>query len=373
MTSADRPDQLDLFLSQIDRTVDEKLTNRRIEEHLRYIKNADGTRPTAQPEAGGTICSDSETLVIGAGISGLTTALTLLETGYRVRVLADHLPMQTTSAAAGASWGPYMTDDPRTYGWAQATLAELEATAQDPTTGVTMTSGIIASRTQMPVPPWAKEYPGFRICQKDELPAGYVFGWWGQFPVVDMPTYLAHLTQRLHTAGVDVEQVTVDSLDQLRAPTIVNCAGSGAGRLAGDPSLVPVQGQLVVLENPGVHWYFEDISEGDDDTGELIYFIPHGEHIVLGGSATKPSQDLVPDPEISARIIERAVAIEPKLAHARVLGHRVGIRPARPRVRVERTIHNGQQIVHNYGHGGAGVTLSWGCAKEVLKIMKAPP
>lgn len=54
--------------------------------------------------------------------------------------------------------------------------------------------------------------------------------------------------------------------------------------------------------------------------------------------------------------------------------HRVGLRPARdPGVRVEREVTaRGGVLVHNYGHGGAGVTVAWGCAEEAAALA-APP
>jgi D-amino-acid oxidase len=59
------------------------------------------------------------------------------------------------------------------------------------------------------------------------------------------------------------------------------------------------------------------------------------------------------------------VAAEPRLAGVPVVGHRVGLRPVRDGVRFEvETISGGRHLVHNYGHGGAGVTLSWGCAES---------
>ena len=57
----------------------------------------------------------------------------------------------------------------------------------------------------------------------------------------------------------------------------------------------------------------------------------------------------------------------PALAGATVLRHQVGLRPARPVVRLERE----GDVVHCYGHGGAGVTLSWGCADEVVALVAA--
>ncbi|MFM7282729.1 MAG: FAD-dependent oxidoreductase [Planctomycetia bacterium] len=66
-------------------------------------------------------------------------------------------------------------------------------------------------------------------------------------------------------------------------------------------------------------------------------------------------------------IIERCARLEPGLRDATVLGTSVGLRPARSAVRLEPESSPAGRIVHNYGHGGAGVTLSWGCAQEVAQ------
>ncbi|MEO1524267.1 MAG: FAD-dependent oxidoreductase [Planctomycetota bacterium] len=56
----------------------------------------------------------------------------------------------------------------------------------------------------------------------------------------------------------------------------------------------------------------------------------------------------------------------PDFDSRRILGTRVGLRPFRKtgyRFEVERV--GEKRLIHNYGHGGAGVTLSYGCAMEV--------
>jgi D-amino-acid oxidase len=54
-----------------------------------------------------------------------------------------------------------------------------------------------------------------------------------------------------------------------------------------------------------------------------------------------------------------------------VLEHVVGLRPGRSTVRLEEgeQLSSGARVVHNYGHGGAGITLSWGCAHEVVTLV----
>ena len=78
-----------------------------------------------------------------------------------------------------------------------------------------------------------------------------------------------------------------------------------------------------------------------------------------------------PSEETVKRIVARATDLVPDLRGARVLGTRVGLRPARPAVRLEAEDRPEGPVVHCYGHGGSGVTLSWGCADEVADLVDA--
>ena len=49
----------------------------------------------------------------------------------------------------------------------------------------------------------------------------------------------------------------------------------------------------------------------------------------------------------------------------------VGLRPGRKEVRLELEMAGPScPIVHNYGHGGGGFTVAWGCANEVARIVQ---
>jgi D-amino-acid oxidase len=127
--------------------------------------------------------------------------------------------------------------------------------------------------------------------------------------------------------------------------------------------VTPVRGQVVVTENPGLSEFFVGVGE---DPADVSYYFPHGDVVVLGGSEEAGNWSLDPDPAIAERILRGCAAVEPRLAGATVTEHRVGLRPVRPTVRLEaEALDGGAVLLHNYGHGGAGVTLSWGCALEV--------
>ncbi|MFI0721725.1 FAD-dependent oxidoreductase [Streptomyces sp. NPDC021224] len=306
-------------------------------------------------------------VVIGAGVSGLTTAIVLAEAGTKVKVVAEELP-GATSLAAGAMWGPYLVEPKdKVDQWSWHSLAVFRELARDPATGVRLTSGIEASRHADSPPDWATSLPGFRPCELSELPAGFTSGYRFTVPLIDMPVYLVYLQRRLAGAGASVEQRRVHSFtDAGPASAIVNCTGLGASDLVPDPELRPIRGQHVVVTNPGLIEFFSE------DTGlspDLLCIYPHGDTVVLGGTAIDGDADLRADDLAAEAILARCTLTEPRLAGAQVIAHRVGARPTRDVVRVESDrLQDGTPVVHNYGHGGAGVTLSWGCAAEVLRL-----
>lgn len=220
------------------------------------------------------------------------------------------------------------------------------------------------------MPWWADAaLPGLlRPVPPGDLPAGYAWGYRSRQPLTDMTVHLGYLERRLRSAGGLVERRQVASLAEAAeaAPVVVNCTGIGARDLVPDPSVRPVRGQLVVVENPGVdEWFIEDVPGHSEST----YFFPHPGAVVLGGTVQEDAWDLAPDPAVAEAIVRRCARVDPRLGRARVLGHRVGLRPARPRVRLDsETLPGGALCVHNYGHGGAGVTLAWACAEDAAAL-----
>src|SRR5215207_2007013 len=146
-----------------------------------------------------------DALIIGAGVSGLTTAVLLAEGGRTVRVVARDQPHRSTSANAGAIWDPIYAAHPDVPRWSAETYEVLSLLADGTEAGVRMVDGVEASRTPMPPPQWAQRLPGYREAGPADLPPGFVSGWRYTAPLIDMPTYLRYLAGRLTAAGGTIE------------------------------------------------------------------------------------------------------------------------------------------------------------------------
>ncbi|GAA1361099.1 NAD(P)/FAD-dependent oxidoreductase [Streptomyces beijiangensis] len=301
----------------------------------------------------------SEVIVVGGGVIGLTTAIVLAESGHRVRVWSRDPAGGTTSAVAGALWWPYRIEPERLVGdWALESLRVYEELAADPgATGVRLVNGVQYGERLDGLGPWAQHVAG--LTEDAE-------GLWARLPLIDMPVHLGWLRARLETAGGTVEERAVTDLHEIPAGTVVNCTGLGARDLVPDPEVRPVRGQLVVVENPGIEEWFTSV---DHTSSETTYAFPQPGGLILGGTAQEDVWDLRPDPAVAEAIVARCARIRPEVANAKVLEHRVGLRPVRPSVRIERE-ETGTPLllVHNYGQGGAGVTVAWGCARAAARL-----
>lgn len=310
--------------------------------------------------------------VIGAGVSGLSCAIRLLEQGFAVTILARDLPPHTTSNIAPAIWYPYKAyPQTRVLGWAQATLAEYYRLIEQETAGLSLIELIELSDDQPAAPPWwAGAVRHLRPARPDELPVGPPAGYVAEIPLIETPLYLPYLLARFEAAGGRLRRHTVTDLADLTAefPLIVNCAGLGARDLTADETLHPIRGQIIRIAAPAAHRHLNLTS------GPLApaYIFPRRDDCILGGSAEAGNWSLAVDPALAGTILEKCTALEPALHQAEILEHVVGLRPGRAEVRLElERLSDHSAVIHNYGHGGAGFTLAWGCAEEVASLARA--
>jgi D-amino-acid oxidase len=298
--------------------------------------------------------------VVGAGVVGLTTALTLEEHGHRVRIVAAATDETITSTVAGACWFPYRVGPPhRVAVWAAETRRWLDAIADDATAGVARVTGyeIADDGVAPPTPWWAANIEVERAAAPV---TGAPLAWRFASLCIEPARFLPWLTRQLrgpleHRAVVDLASEPGD--------VVINCTGLAARELAGDHALTPLLGQVVITEVGGVDRSVTVTDERDPDA--VFYVVPRRDELVLGGCSIPWSPGAPPeaDPAVTSRILGQARALG--LAIGAVKRVRAGLRPYRPEVRLERA----GRILHNYGHGGAGYTLSRGCAEEVMRLV----
>jgi D-amino-acid oxidase len=304
--------------------------------------------------------------ILGAGISGLTTAVVFAERGFEPVIFADQMSADTTSAVAAAIWFPYdATPEHLVTAWALITYGRLLELAREPdTTGVSLIEFRVFSRnSSVDVPPWA-EVLGYRLLHDAELGDHYHAGYSLTVPLMETPIYLPYMEQRAMDAGGSFAHIdslaSIDELPKDNFDVIVNCSGYGARDLVSDEAVEGHRGQVVVVPKIDRSWAMVCAEP-------LTYVIPRQDGCVLGGVNTESWSRTI-DPESTATILRRCheegVDGEPKNPPP------VGIRPFRKiGVRLETDLTaDGRLVIHNYGHGGCGLSLSWGCAHKVFEL-----
>jgi len=315
--------------------------------------------------------------IVGAGVSGVTCGVVFAERGHRTAIFAKEIGQQTTSGAAAALWFPYDAEPAhKVIPWALRTYRMLIDLARNPDSGVSMIELRQLSRTErIQIPNWAIPLgarvvaPSFPAVMSSEVETSlkiFKSGFSLRVPLMDTTIYLDYLVNRFVAAGGSIAANThftkLEEVDQ-QFGLVVNCAGIGARELARDNDIEPHRGQVAIVPR------IKDLPYAVVcDDAPLVYAIPRRNDCVLGGT-NDLSGDLVVDSATTARIIAECTRAL-KIAKPNVLAERVGLRPFRKSgVRVERDqLRDGRTVVHDYGHGGSGFTLSWGCAAEVFEL-----
>jgi len=310
-----------------------------------------------------------EATVIGCGVIGLSCAVRLQEAGFSVCIVAERLPPDTISNWAAAIWYPFKAHpEENVLAWGMRTYRELVGLADEPAAPVAMIEFLEVFETETPEPWWRDAVRGFRRARPETLPAGYRDGFLFETPVMPSGPYLTYLMSRFQAAGGRIREQRVDDLADWtgKGKLIVNCSGLGARELARDPSVYPIRGQIARVAAAGPARAFLD----QKGPRALTYIVPRGADVVLGGTAEEGDWNTEPEPATAARILERCREVEPALAEMRLLRHGAALRPARPAVRLELDADAEGALIHCYGHGGSGFTLSWGCADEALALAR---
>jgi len=301
------------------------------------------------------------------------------------------------SGGAGGLWFPYLCESTeRTGRWANETRVRYEQLLQDglgfEDNGVAVKDVWQCYSPGNDLPPWAPDCPTLELLSVAQVEEKYAPGlpqymidqddflaYQFEAPIVQVDLFLGHLRRLIEgMGGALVERKVAGPIESLEADVLVNCAGIGNAveveGLESDARMRPVRGQIVHCENRANITEAVTIGAG----AESAYMIPRGDVVVYGGTSDDGQWDLSVNEDTVEDIIRRCKKLLPEEytqgMEDRIVGHWVGLRPYREEmVSVEaKTLEDGRVVVNNYGHGGSGFTLCWGCADEVVRMAQAP-
>lgn len=262
--------------------------------------------------------SDKRAIVVGAGVIGLSTARALQLRGWRVNIVTKDRIEDTTSHIAGGHFAPTAAGNVR--GADAAFLARLDAALQGSFDHFAVLAGKApgvswrenyqldepgtAARIPFYVERWPRWFPGARKLDTREHPFGNFTCFTYQALFIEPPCYLSALRDDFFASGGQMSVRVVasrEALASLEAPLIVNCTGLGAKALLGDDNLIPVRGQLVLLEpDPRIDFC---LHGGHADA--LTYLFPRSDALVLGGSFERGNANLDIDTGMTNAILQR--------------------------------------------------------------------
>jgi D-amino-acid oxidase len=352
--------------------------------------------------------------IIGTGVNGLGTAMALRRRfpEMNVTLLSDEKHYSPTSGAAAAFWYPYAVNMPGDW---ERILAEptfhfyLGEASNDPRSGCTMVEGeeyfdlTVAHHERRR--PWWSEIPQVQFTElhaedidprirENEVVGPFNGGWRFVVPVINMRKFLPWLREQAENCGCEFKNKRVESLSSLRGEflIVINCSGGWATHLIDDPALAGYQGVLARVPGNLAGRKLIFIEKGRWAV-RPIYIVPQGDQAVLGGTLEQMTGEgkrwlpgdegrkrfWTPDPDEVTKIIELCSVFSPSLSSLidrpspGLVETSAGLRPRRhsgPWIGLDESIDE-PAVIHNYGHGGAGVTMFWGSAIRTADIVES--
>ncbi|CAG9823839.1 unnamed protein product [Phaedon cochleariae] len=322
--------------------------------------------------------------VVGCGVVGITSALAIQNRVKKctVTIYAHEVSPNTTTDIAGGLWEPYLlqeTPEEKVAEWSKTTydyLLRLWIQGKAGDAGICLQPVTTATDNEnYQRPNWLDSTLGHTMMSEGdlmmlskrygtELVGGVTFMsfmWEGA-------TLLPFLQKEFIDNGGNIVMKYIEDIEELSGyDVVVNCTGLGANKLMGDTNVKPIRGQIIKVRAP---WIFHSFLIDSEKSG---YVLGNKNFVILGGTRQHDDSTKVDDDDKN-NILRNCSKLVPSIKSAEIIEHQVGLRPARNKVRLEAEIkRNGDnevRIVHNYGHGGAGITLSVGCAEEAAKLVE---
>ena len=331
--------------------------------------------------------------VVGAGVIGLSAATHLLERlqyNLKVTIIAEKFSPDTISSdrSGGLIGPPRGAGQDKAWAWTESTIRRLE-TLYDPkdssVNGITFGEGYaeidptVVTGKEDVVQKMLKnfciiddqsEVTEYRIPPMD---AGHRIASFSTFTVATS-IYLPWLLKRFKGLGGVTEERKINNLSELIGSydIVINCAGLGARELANDPLVYPVCGHIVSVSASWISkWLLMGFSK--ETPHERVHFIIQHHRVIVGGTNYAEDESCDEDAVVFDKLLKRCKEALPSLCDASIIEKWVGVRPLRKggtRLEKEELPAGSGTLIHCYGHGHHGVSLSWGCAEEIGDIVE---
>ncbi|CEF64671.1 D-amino-acid oxidase [Strongyloides ratti] len=317
--------------------------------------------------------------IIGEGVIGVSSALAINQKfpHYKITIFHDR-PFDKTCSFGPA--GLFRLDKEELKPLAKVTferMAFLEKT-EGPKTGIKLLSGHIQS----------DDKERLTLQEKNMSDIVYNFRWLTdrerQSLFIDPLNFCIHYTayasegkkyvpwmkEILQKNGIQFIRKEIKNVNEIGKDydIVINCGGLNGGKISGDDDTVyPIRG--VVLELDSIwhkHFNYKDF---------VNFTIPMSNSVALGTVKQDHRYDTKITDDDRKEIWDNYLKIHPTMKEAKILNEWCHLRPERKSLRLEseiRKLDNDKKylLIHNYGHGGNGFTLHWGCALKVVEFIE---